>query len=95
MAVSDPAIRMILKIPLEATNSTDANIDAQIFHRGVSQGVGQVAIDWIAKNLYWVDGLYNWVAVRAINSTDESDMKVLFHDHIDEPQGLAVHPLKG
>ncbi|XP_057293261.1 low-density lipoprotein receptor-like [Hydractinia symbiolongicarpus] len=52
-----------------------------------------LAIDWIAKKLYWSDSLYNRISV---SNLDGSHVKVLINSTSDQQlRALAVYPEKG
>ncbi|WAR27306.1 LRP4-like protein [Mya arenaria] len=74
------------------------NTTASFFYVGTSKGVGQVTIDWRARNVYWADGGYGWIAMKPLpedisrhNSLDTT-MKVVVDQQLDTPTGIVVHP---
>ncbi|WAR27296.1 hypothetical protein MAR_013000, partial [Mya arenaria] len=69
-----------------------------VFYVGTSKGVGQVTIDWRARNVYWADGGYGWIAMKPLpknisrhNGLD-TRMKVVVDQQLDTPTGIVVHP---
>ena len=59
----------------------------------VSEGINSpegLALDWLAKRLYWVDDMSNTVEVV---NTDGSDRRVL-KDGLDRPRGIVVDPFQ-
>ena len=51
-----------------------------------------VAVDWIARNLYWTDTGTNRIEVARLNGTSR---KVLISDGLDEPRAIALDPYYG
>uniref|UniRef100_A0A4W3JHK9 Low density lipoprotein receptor-related protein 4 n=1 Tax=Callorhinchus milii TaxID=7868 RepID=A0A4W3JHK9_CALMI len=51
-----------------------------------------LAIDWIARNLYWTDTGRNTIEVSWLNGNSR---KVLINNSLDEPRAIAVFPRKG
>ena len=51
-----------------------------------------VAVDWIARNLYWTDTGTNRIEVARLNGTSR---KVLLSEKLDEPRAIALHPSMG
>ena len=59
----------------------------------VSEGINSpegLALDWLAKRLYWVDDRSNTVEVV---NTDGSDRRVL-KDGLDRPRDIVVDPFQ-
>ena len=59
----------------------------------VSEGINSpegLALDWLAKRLYWVDDMTNTVEVV---KTDGSDRRVL-KDGLDRPRDIVVDPFQ-
>uniref|UniRef100_A0AAF5Q0L6 EGF-like domain-containing protein n=13 Tax=Wuchereria bancrofti TaxID=6293 RepID=A0AAF5Q0L6_WUCBA len=52
-----------------------------------------IALDWIARNLYWVDSSLNTIEVASLERSDAR--AVLIHENVDQPRGIAVDPRKG
>lgn len=65
----------------------------------VSTGVraDSVAVDWLGRNLYWIDGVNSQiVAVRLVTTTMKSlDHSVILDEDLDQPRSLALLPQKG
>lgn len=51
-----------------------------------------IALDWEACNIYWTDYIMETVEVA---SCDGKYRKILFHEDIANPRGIAVDPRKG
>ncbi|XP_022692321.1 low-density lipoprotein receptor-related protein 2-like isoform X2 [Varroa jacobsoni] len=56
------------------------------------EGVEGIALDWVTKNLYFVDSRKGTLAV--INTRDTQQRKVLMRD-LRRPRAIVVHPNKG
>ncbi|KAM3721677.1 Low-density lipoprotein receptor-related protein [Dirofilaria immitis] len=52
-----------------------------------------IALDWIARNLYWVDSSLNTIEVASLERSGAR--AVLIHENVDQPRGIAVDPRKG
>ena len=65
----------------------------------VSVGVraDSVAVDWLGRNLYWIDGVNSKiVAIRLATGTAKSqDQTVILDEDLDQPRSLALLPQKG
>lgn len=51
-----------------------------------------IAVDWIAKNVYWVDAGLETIEVARTNG---SHRRVLISDSLSHPRAIAVHPWQG
>jgi low density lipoprotein-related protein 2 len=49
-----------------------------------------IAVDWVGRNLYWVDSSLNTIEVGSLEKPGVRT--VLLHENIDQPRGLAVDP---
>ncbi|XP_026198401.1 very low-density lipoprotein receptor isoform X2 [Anabas testudineus] len=56
-----------------------------------------VAVDWLGRNLYWIDGVNSQVvAIRLATTTVNSlDHSVILDEDLDQPRSLAMLPQKG
>nr|XP_008280588.1 PREDICTED: low-density lipoprotein receptor-related protein 2-like [Stegastes partitus] len=56
-----------------------------------------IAVDWVGKNLYWVDGLVGQIlAVKLNNATLRSqDYTVVLGEDLEQPSSLVLLPHKG
>jgi len=50
-----------------------------------------VAIDWVSKNIYWTDGLYNIIGVKSL-SVDVRSWKAIVDSDLSSPQDIVVNP---
>lgn len=51
-----------------------------------------VAIDWVARNLYWTDGALNRIEVSRLDGTSR---KIIVSENLHDPRGIAVDPADG
>ncbi len=51
-----------------------------------------VAIDWVAKNLYWTDSELDRIDVSRLDGTNH---KTLIRDDLVNPRAIAVDPIIG
>lgn len=51
-----------------------------------------IAIDWVARNLYWTDTGTDRIEVSRLNGTSR---RVLISDKLDEPRSIALDPQRG
>ena len=51
-----------------------------------------VAVDWVARNLYWTDRGTDRIEVSRLNG---SSRKVLISDNLDEPRAIVLEPTRG
>uniref|UniRef100_A0A668ATG4 Si:dkey-88l16.3 n=1 Tax=Myripristis murdjan TaxID=586833 RepID=A0A668ATG4_9TELE len=56
-----------------------------------------VAVDWIGRNLYWIDGVSSHiVAVRLnTNSAKPLEYSIILDEDLDQPRSLALLPQRG
>ena len=53
-----------------------------------------VAVDWIAKNIYWTDGLHKIIGVTpSTPSTLYGLWKAIVDSNLSLPQDIVVNPL--
>ena len=48
-----------------------------------------IAIDWVAKKMYWTDGGYNLIEVAEL---DGSKRLTLFNTNMHDPRAIVVDP---
>ena len=51
-----------------------------------------VAVDWVARNLYWTDTGTDRIEVSRLNG---SSRKVLISENLDEPRAITLDPTNG
>lgn len=51
-----------------------------------------VAVDWIARNLYWTDTGTDRIEVARLNGTSR---RVLITENLEEPRAIALDPISG
>ncbi|XP_071957146.1 low-density lipoprotein receptor-related protein 2-like [Antedon mediterranea] len=76
----------------KGTIDTGSNSASRVFG-GTSESVEGIAVDWLAKNIYYIDQSYNWIFL--MNHRDKQRYIMLVRDGLDKPRGIAVHPTKG
>ncbi|KAK5871684.1 hypothetical protein PBY51_004549 [Eleginops maclovinus] len=56
-----------------------------------------VAVDWLGRNLYWIDGVNGQIAAVRLSSdtVKSSDHSVILDEDLDLPRSLALLPQKG
>ncbi|XP_041854629.1 very low-density lipoprotein receptor [Melanotaenia boesemani] len=56
-----------------------------------------VAVDWLGRNLYWIDGVDSEiVAIKLENTPMKSlDRSIILHEDLDQPRSLALLPQRG
>uniref|UniRef100_A0AC35G4G5 EGF-like domain-containing protein n=1 Tax=Panagrolaimus sp. PS1159 TaxID=55785 RepID=A0AC35G4G5_9BILA len=77
------------KIYCATRNGTDVKV---FIGQGLDITEG-IAVDWVGRNLYWVDSSLNTIEVASLDK--EGSRAVLLHENIDQPRGLALDPRKG
>ena len=51
-----------------------------------------LAVDWIARNLYWTDTGRNVIEVARLSGESR---RTLIREKLDEPRAMALFPKKG
>ncbi|CAL1546616.1 unnamed protein product [Lymnaea stagnalis] len=72
----------------------NGSTDTLTLFSGTSTEVYGLAVDWLSRNIYFTDALYNWI-VMASTDTNSNAYKIIVNDQLDAPHGIAVHPRKG
>lgn len=56
-----------------------------------------IAVDWVGKNLYWIDGLVGQIlAMNLSSSTVKSqDYTVVLGENLEQPSSLVLIPDRG
>ncbi|XP_018524761.1 very low-density lipoprotein receptor isoform X1 [Lates calcarifer] len=55
-----------------------------------------VAVDWLGRNLYWIDGVNSQiVAIRLATAVKSLNHSVILDEDLDQPRSLALLPQKG
>ncbi|XP_053404897.1 low-density lipoprotein receptor-related protein-like [Mercenaria mercenaria] len=76
------------------------DMQATFFHMGTSKDIGQLAIDWLGRNVYWADTGYGWIAMKklpaGINQHNSADpnFRLVVDTYLEKPTGIVVHPEK-
>ena len=72
------------------TFSHTGSLETQVIHAGVSHQFMKIAFDWVSNNLYWTDERFGWIIIQALDKLNV--FKVLLHENIQRPLGIAVDP---
>ena len=64
----------------------------EILNLSTLQNPDGIAVDWVARNLYWCDKGSDTIEV---SNLDGKFRKVLVHDNLQEPRALTVDPIHG
>ena len=51
-----------------------------------------LAVDWVARNLYWTDAGTDQIEVSRLNGLSR---EVLISENLDEPRAIALDPARG
>lgn len=56
-----------------------------------------VAVDWLARNLYWIDGVKSQIVAISLAkaSVKSLDQSIILDEELDQPRSLALLPQKG
>lgn len=75
----------------------DGHSDVEVLVDTDLQSVEGLAFDWISNNLYFVDGELKSVEVIRTDIHNYGRMRrsLLTDNDLDNPRGIAVHPLRG
>ena len=58
------------------------------------RSVEGIALDWVAKNLYFTDGSYGTLSVVRLKSTNFEDRRELL-TQLGNPRAVVTHPSTG
>ncbi|XP_052784175.1 low-density lipoprotein receptor-related protein 4-like [Mya arenaria] len=84
----------------EATNKKiqglrlNGTTETETLFTGTSSVVEGIVVDWTSNNVYWTDGLYDWIMMATLNSPVQG-YKIIVRDGLSGPSGIAVYPQKG
>ncbi|KAI1293709.1 Prolow-density lipoprotein receptor-related protein 1 [Halotydeus destructor] len=56
------------------------------------ESIEGIAVDWIAKNVYWLDPSYDVIEVSRLNG---SNRMVILSGDMEKPSSIAIHPVAG
>ncbi|BFZ06046.1 hypothetical protein BsWGS_09085 [Bradybaena similaris] len=72
----------------------NGSTDTRALFAGTSPEVYGIAVDWLSRNVYFTDALYNWIMMTSSNPSHHA-YKIVVQDQLDSPHGVAVYPQKG
>ncbi|XP_056012123.1 low-density lipoprotein receptor-related protein 4-like [Ostrea edulis] len=59
-------------------------------YKGKSTSLGQIAFDYVSKNLYWCDSLLDWIAMKPAYTSNNTIYKVVVDKDMKQPEGIAL-----
>lgn len=83
----------IRRMKLNRGRDTSSNVtNYEVLHQATLQNPDGLAIDWIARNLYWCD--------KGLDTIEVSDLKgkyrkVLINKGLEEPRAITLDPIHG
>ena len=84
---ADPRLKVIWRGQLKGEQ-----LIATPLYRGVSSMVQGIAVDWLARTVYWTDASYNHIMM---SDYEGSKHTVVIGEGLEVPTGVAVHPRLG
>lgn len=72
----------------------NGSLETTTLFTGSSAEVHGIAVDWLSRNLYFTDGLYNWIMMTS-TVPNKPGYRIIVQDGLESPHGLAVHPSRG
>lgn len=84
-------------VPLSVSSQSlvlNGTTDSETLFAGTSSEVHGLAVDWLSRNLYFSDALYDWIILITIDP-GKHFYKIIVNDQLDSPHGLAVDPIHG
>jgi len=77
------------------TQFTSSTPNLTKLHCGISDSVRSAfAFDWVTQNMYWLDGIFQWIAVQPLATTDNKMYRIIVRDEITDIFAFAVDPIK-
>ncbi|XP_061527123.1 LOW QUALITY PROTEIN: very low-density lipoprotein receptor [Phycodurus eques] len=87
--------RMVFWVSLDTDSIRWSSLDHKTMGtliRGVR--ADSLAVDWLGRNLYWIDGVNNQIFAIKLSAGD-SPFSVILDEDLDQPRSLALVPEKG
>ncbi|XP_056009049.1 low-density lipoprotein receptor-related protein 4-like isoform X1 [Ostrea edulis] len=72
----------------------NTSTSVSVEHKGKSNAIGQIAFDYVSKNLYWCDSLLKWIAMKPAY-TNDTIHNVVVDENLKQPEGLTLDPEDG
>ncbi|XP_035828959.1 low-density lipoprotein receptor-related protein 6-like, partial [Aplysia californica] len=72
----------------------NGSTDTRTLFAGTSTEVSGIAVDWLSRNLYFTDTVYNWIMMTP-STPGRAGYRIVVQDGLDSPHGLAIYPQKG
>lgn len=70
----------------------DDGSEATSLFTGTSTSVEGLAVDWMAKNVYWADSAYDWIMISDYNA---NYLRILIDTGLEKPRGIVTFPQRG
>ncbi|XP_056013215.1 low-density lipoprotein receptor-related protein 2-like [Ostrea edulis] len=64
-------------------------------YKGKSYSWGQIASDYVSKNLYWCDFFYRWIVMKPAYTSNNTIYRVVIDKDLEHPDGIALDPEDG
>ncbi|XP_061673825.1 very low-density lipoprotein receptor isoform X2 [Syngnathoides biaculeatus] len=87
--------RMVFWVSLDTDSIRWSSLDQKTMGtliRGVR--ADSLAVDWLGRNLYWIDGVNNQIVAIKL-SAGSSSFSIILDEDLDQPRSLALLPQKG
>jgi len=64
-------------------------------HCGISRTLrSAIAFDWVTRNMYWTNGIFQWITVQPLATTDSQMYRIIVRGEVMDISALAVDPIK-
>ena len=89
----DPVDGKIYFAPLRGSTIQRSDLDGQNIEKFMENSISVIenlVVDWIGRNIYWVDSAYDWMLVASMKTPNMP--AVLTNFNMKKPRGLAIDP---